>query len=265
MAVLERLSCTKIEKIILRGIKRASRFFSLVQPGDRIIIACSGGADSFTLTRLFPLAFRGWNEANVEFIPVHIDGGEPYEKERLESIAEFSKRYGLEIRIVKADIYSKAFSESNPFSPCFTCSRLRKKALLEEAQRLKVNKIALAHHFDDLIETFLLNIFFSREISTMMPNQPLFDGKYHIIRPLVFISETYLKRYAYLHSFPISPYRCPFASLSKRRFVKVLLKALEKKFPGIKKNLYLSLYNVKLDYLLAKYSSRIDVDKQLEF
>ncbi|MGB9561184.1 MAG: tRNA lysidine(34) synthetase, partial [bacterium] len=183
-------------------------------------------------------------------------GGEPYERERVNSILAFSERYGIDIRIVKADIYNKAFSNLNPFSPCFTCSRLRRKALFEEASRVGANKVALAHHFDDTIETLFINIMFGREISTMMPKQSLFDGRYHIIRPLVFISESYLKRYARLLSFPVTPYNCPFALKSKRGFVKRLLSALERKFPGIKRNIYYALYNVKLDYLLAKYSPK---------
>jgi len=252
MASPHKLATSKLEQVILRSIRKADKTFSLFKPGDRVIVGCSGGADSFTLIRLLGAPQLPWHKY-VEIIPIYVAGGEPGENERIKSIREFSARTGIDILITHREIYPLAFSEKNPFSPCFTCSRLRRKALFEETERLGANKVALAHHRDDIIETLFLNIFFGREISTMLPNQPLFNGKYHIIRPLAFVSESYLKEYAKRHAFPITPYRCPFADQSKRKFIKELLLDLERRFPGTKNNIFLALFHPKQDYLLGKF------------
>lgn len=111
------------------------------------------------------------------------------------------------------------------------------------------NKIALGHHKDDVIETLLINMFFGREISTMMPNQELFDGKFHIIRPLVYIWEKRLKAYAARNDFPTFENPCPTADKTHRTQIKNLLNDLNRKNKLLKENIFKSLSHVKHDYL----------------
>ena len=115
----------------------------------------------------------------------------------------------------------------NRKNPCFLCSRLRSKRLFEIAAEQGCNKIALAHHRDDIIETLLINMFYGREISTMVPNQAIFGGKLHIIRPLAYIREALVKQYARERQFPVVENLCPSSKSSKRVYIKDLLNELE--------------------------------------
>jgi len=130
------------------------------------------------------------------------------------------------------------------------CSRLRRKRLFELADEKGCNKIALAHHKDDIIETLLLNIFYSREISTMMPKQSVFGGKLHIIRPLAYIREPLIKRYGKERAFPVIENRCPTSRNSRRSYIKNLLDTMEKDNRKVRENIFKAMKHVKPDYLL---------------
>lgn len=121
--------------------------------------------------------------------------------------------------------------------------------MIELAERFGCQKIALGHHKDDVIETLFINILFGRQISTMMPNQELFKGKFHIIRPLVYIWEKKIKEFAAQNDFPTFANLCPSAGLTKRTYVKTLLLNLEKDYRGTRENIFKSLQHVKPEYL----------------
>ncbi|MGE5799288.1 MAG: ATP-binding protein, partial [Syntrophaceae bacterium] len=142
-----------------------------------------------------------------------------------------------------------AHSEVNRKNPCFLCSRLRRRRIFEIADARGCNKIALAHHRDDMIETMLLNMFYSREISTMMPKQQIFGGTLHIIRPLAYIREELVKKFARERQLPVVGNRCPTSGNSRRRYIKELLNALEKDNRLIRDNLFRAMKNVKKDYM----------------
>ena len=144
----------------------------------------------------------------------------------------------------------EAHLPENSKNPCFLCSRWRREKLYEIADQLDCSKIAMAHHRDDIIETFLMNIFFSREISTMVPKQPVFKGRFHIIRPLAYIEEKLLQQYAWKNNFPVIDNPCPENRQSKRRFIKDLLKQLELEEPTVNHNIFQALKNVKPEFLL---------------
>ena len=112
------------------------------------------------------------------------------------------------------------------------------------------NKIAFAHHKDDIIETLLLNIFYAREISTMMPSQSIFGGELHIVRPLLYIREDLVKKYAREQQLPVIENSCPTSKTSRRMFIKKLLNEMEKENKDIKENIFKAMGNVKMDYLL---------------
>ncbi|MFH1113722.1 MAG: ATP-binding protein, partial [Pseudomonadota bacterium] len=135
-------------------------------------------------------------------------------------------------------------------SPCFLCSRMRRKRLFELARDYRCNKVALAHNRDDVIETLLLNIFFAREISTMLPSQTYFRGEFNLIRPLAYIEESLLKRFASESCLPVIENPCPTAGKTKREYIKDLLKKLEADHRGLKENIFKAMKHVKPDYLL---------------
>jgi tRNA 2-thiocytidine biosynthesis protein TtcA len=237
------------EKEIRSLMGRAIHRFGLIQDRGRILVGVSGGKDSLTLLHLLHER-RKRVQTHYDLIPVHIALG--FNSERANTLKDFFEREGLSYHIEFTDIGKRANSSENRENPCFLCSWERRKRLFQLAYRLKCNKVALGHHKDDLIETLLLNIFYSGEISTMVPIQTLFKGKITLIRPLVLIEEKKIERFARELGLPFGPSGCPHSGRTKRREVKELIETLGKKNRKVKGNIFRSLSNIKLDYLLCK-------------
>jgi len=238
------------EKEIRSLIGKAIHRFGLVQDGDRILVGVSGGKDSLTLLNLLQERQKRV-PIDYELIPVHIDLG--FDSGRAEVLKGFFEMHGLPYHIEFTDIGRKANSSENRENPCFLCSWERRKQLFHLAHRLKCNKIALGHHKDDIIETLLLNIFYSGEISTMLPLQTLFKGKITLIRPLALLEEKKIERFAREMELPFGPSGCPSSGKTKRREVKELIESLEKKNRRVKGNIFRSLSNIKMDYTFSKW------------
>ena len=223
--------------------------FNMIQPGDRILLGISGGVDSFVLLKMLT-GRKVFVTSDFSVIAVHIDlGFTAPDYSHLEIIEAYLRENNYQYHIEKTEIGLYAHSEKNKKNPCFTCSRWRRKRMLELANEFGCNKIALGHHKDDVIETLLINIFFSREISTMMPNQELFKGKFHIIRPFVYIWEHKLKEYGKRNNMPSFENPCPSSNKTRRALVKNLLDDLNKTNKLVKENIFKSLRHVKHDYL----------------
>jgi tRNA 2-thiocytidine biosynthesis protein TtcA len=234
----------------IRGLMgKAIHRFGLIEDGDRILVGVSGGKDSLTLLHLLNER-RKRVPIRYELIPVHIDLG--FNSGRTEILKDYFESRGLSYHIEFTNIGKRANSSENRENPCFLCSWERRKRLFYLAQHFKCNKIALGHHKDDIIETFLLNIFYSAEISTMLPLQTLFKGKITLIRPLALIEEKKIERFAKEMSLPFGPGGCPVSGKTKRKEVKELIEALEKKNRKIRGNIFRSLSNIKMEYLLLK-------------
>ena len=221
--------------------------------GDRVLVGVSGGADSLTLLKLItgPLLFV----PKPEFVlAAYVDLGFEGTNGKLEEkMAEYLKGEGVQYRIEKSNIGLLSHSDYNrKASPCFLCSRLRRRKLFELAREYKCNKLALAHNKDDVIETLLLNIFFGREISTMIPYQSYFQGEFYMIRPLAYTEEALLKRFAREAELPVMDNPCPTANTTKRQYIKDLIKRLDQEHRGVKENIFKAMSHVKPDYLLSK-------------
>ncbi len=171
---------------------------------------------------------------------------------RTEILKNFFETRDLPYHIEFTHIGRRANSPENRENPCFLCSWERRKCLFHLAHRFKCNKIALGHHKDDIIETLLLNIFYSAEISTMVPLQTLFKGKITLIRPLALLEEKKIERFAREMGLPFGPSGCPSSGKTKRKVVKDLIEALSKRDPRVKGNIFRALSNIKLDYTLLK-------------
>jgi tRNA 2-thiocytidine biosynthesis protein TtcA len=227
---------------------KAIHRYGLIQDGDRILVGVSGGKDSLTLLQLLQER-RARVPIDYELVGVHIDLG--FDSGRVEILKDFFKSQDLPYHIELTDIGRRANSRENRENPCFLCSWERRKRLFRLAHQLKCNKIALGHHKDDIIETLLLNIFYSAEISTMLPLQPLFKGKITLIRPLVLIEEKKIERFAQEMDLPFAPSGCPSSGKTKRKEIKELIEAAQMKNRRVKGNIFRSLSNVKLDYTLT--------------
>jgi tRNA 2-thiocytidine biosynthesis protein TtcA len=183
-------------------------------------------------------------------IAAHIDLG--FLSGGADLLKEFFEAKKIAYHIEPTRIAELANGPDNRENPCFLCSWERRKRIFSLAQRFGCNKVAFGHHKDDIIETLLLNIFYSAEISTMLPIQPMFKGKITIIRPLALLEERKIERFAREMDLPYFPCGCPASGRSKRREIKELVSALEKKNRRIKGNIFRSLSNIKLEYTLMK-------------
>jgi tRNA 2-thiocytidine biosynthesis protein TtcA len=225
----------------------------MLSEGDRVLVGVSGGADSLTLLKLItgPLLFV----PEPEFVmAVYVDMGfEGTNGQPALQLRSHFEREGYNYQIVNTDIGPLAHSDYNrKASPCFLCSRMRRKRLFELAKKFHCNKLAFAHNKDDVIETLLLNVFFGREISTMIPYQPFFKGDFCLMRPLAYTEEHFLKRFAREAQLPVLENPCPTAKNTKRKYIKDLIKKLDEDHRGVKENIFKAMRHVKPDYLLTK-------------
>ena len=247
-AMVKKDKNTKLFLHLKKWLEKAVLDYKMIEEGDRLLIGVSGGADSFALLDLLdsPMIFV----PGFSFIAVNIDMGFDPDYVAYNQLEKYLRENNYSYVMEKTDIGLLAHSDHNKKNPCFLCSRLRRKRIFEIADAEGCNKIAFAHHRDDIIETLLINMFYGREISTMMPNQSIFDGKLHIIRPLAYLKEELVKKYSRERQFPAAKNYCPTSLTSKRVYVKNLLNDLERDNKEIRENIYKAMSHVKPDYLL---------------
>lgn len=239
---------TKLHKELLARIDKAVLEYNMFESGDYILVAVSGGADSMALLDL--LAHRVRYISGVNLSAVYVDMGFAQDQERMDLMQEYYKLCGVTGRVLKTEIGPYAQSDANRENPCFLCTRLRRKKIFQTADQLGCNKIAWGHHKDDIVETLLLNMFYNREISTMPPKLKMFQGKFHILRPLLYIEEELLKKHVTERGLPIFDQNCPSDGYTKRQYTKELLKQIEKEIPGVRENIFNSMKRVESRYLL---------------
>lgn len=211
------------------------------------MVGLSGGKDS--LTMMWVLKERlARIPVHYDLFAVYIDPG--FKGGFSRTLEKYCQESGYKLRVEYTDYGIVGHSEKNRENPCFLCSRLRRKRLFEIADELGCNKLALGHHKDDIIETLFLNMCYAGEISTMIPSQTFFKGRFTVIRPLAFVGENLIRRFAKKQNFPgfINP--CPSAGASKRHEIKVFLKQLYRGNPKIKGNIFRAMSNVNNEYLL---------------
>jgi tRNA 2-thiocytidine biosynthesis protein TtcA len=239
----------RLEKRLLSEVARASHDFSLLEAGDRVLVAVSGGKDSHALLYLLREIQR---RAPFDFslIAVNIDQGHPGFPTRV--LPEYFEREGYPYEIITEDTYA-VVTEKIPEGKtyCSLCSRLRRGILYTTAVRLNATKIALGHHRDDMIETLMLNLFYSGQIKTMPPRLRSDDGRNVVIRPLAYSSEEDIRAFAETKGFPIIPCDlCGSQDNLQRRQVKELLNQLSQKNPKVRSNIFAALGNIRPSHLL---------------
>lgn len=233
---------------INRAMGQAIHQYGMIMDGDRIALAVSGGKDSLSLLTLLVDRLR---RAPVSYSlhPIYIDPG--FGGGFSVALAEHCDTLGLTLTCELTDHGLEAHKPEHNVNPCFICSRLRRKRLFELTAELGCRTLALGHNKDDIIETLLINMFYSGQISTMMPHQPMFNGEITVIRPLYLAEEGDMVRFAAEQELPVFTNPCPSATASKRSEIRSLLKSLYTTNPHIKGNIFRSLSHVRLDYLLT--------------
>ena len=241
-----------IERDIRRLVGKAIHRYRLIEDGDRILVALSGGKDSMVMLHVLHER-RARVPINYELKVLTVDLG--YDGVNFEVLQRYMRDRGCDYTLKRTQIGPLAQSTFNRENPCFLCARLRRKVFFETAHELGCNKVALGHTKDDIIETFLLNTFYGGEISTMIPHQVLFGGTLAIIRPLALVEEDTVRAYAQLRDLPEVQDGCPTRGSTRRGQIKYLLGELDKTDRRIKKNIFAALSNVKGEYLLNGYGS----------
>jgi tRNA 2-thiocytidine biosynthesis protein TtcA len=236
-----------VTKEMKRLMGKALHSRNMIQDGDHVLVAVSGGKDSLSLLWLLrerlarvPIQYR--------ITAVHVDPG--FGANSADRMQAFFSGQGFESRVVKGDFGPLAHSPENRENPCFLCSRMRRKVLFETARDLGCNKIAFGHHKDDVIETFFLNVFYGASVSTMKPVQEFFGGKLFVIRPLFMIESDLIRRYFRFMGWQEVDLGCPTAGSSKREEIKALLKQIYRGNKKVRGNIFHALQNVNPEYLL---------------
>lgn len=237
-----------------RQLRRTIEAHELLSPGDKVLVAVSGGKDSLTLLDLL----EGWTRGApaVELVAVHLDQGQPgYDGAPLR---RFLEARGVPFEILREDTYSVVVDKLEPGqTQCSLCSRLRRGILYSAAERLGANKLALGHHRDDALETFLLNLFYAGKLQTLPPKYRTDDGRFEVIRPLVECAERDIAAYAGERAFPILPCNlCGSQEGMRRDAMGALLSQLERDNPHVRAIMLNALGNVSPTHLMDKDLAR---------
>lgn len=248
MALMEDRLFTRIKNRVGRAIAD----YNLIEEGDRIAVAVSGGKDSYTLLHILE-TLRKRAPVRYEIMAINIDSG--YPGFRADIIEEHLREHGFAAHMEKTDHYGIIKEKRRPDSSyCSICARLKRGVLYGLAQRYNCNKLALGHHMDDFIETLLLNQFFVGSLKAMAPSMLADNGLTTVIRPLVYVPEEDIIPFSRNNRFPVVCCCCPVCGSAdqQRKRMKELLNTLEKENPFVKKSLLKALANVQPRYLLDR-------------
>ncbi len=239
---------TRLYRLLLAKMAQTIQRYDLLAPSDRILVAVSGGKDSMALWQLLRDYCKSI-EPKISLYAAHIDAGFSNGTELQRELTDYFQQQDMELIVCQENFGVRVLQANQTKNPCFLCSRARRKSLYQLANRLHCNRIALAHQRDDVIETFLLNVFYSREIATMLAKQPVFAGRFYLIRPLWEIEESMLRSLAKERQYPLFKNPCPIAGKSKRQNVKEIIQRLELENGHVKDSLFRSLFHVNQQFL----------------
>lgn len=241
---------TQFAKTLTKQFARAVNEYALIENGDSIAVCISGGKDSTLMAALFK-DYQSYSQ--MDFSVKYLAMNPGYSDENMALIRENAERIGIELCEYKTEIFRHTADTRD--NPCFMCSKMRRGHLYKQAQAMGCNKIALGHHFDDVIESILMGMLYGGQVQTMMPR--LFAQNYEgmqLIRPMYFIRERDVIEWQRANDFTFAPCGCALAKRedgSKRAEIKQLISRLSAENPQIEQNIFRSVHNVRLDRIIS--------------
>ena len=225
---------------LLSHTRKAVDEYQMIQEGDHIAVGISGGKDSLTL--LYALhGLKRFYPNHFELSAITVDLG--YDQCEFTPIKELCREMEIPYRIVKTDIAQILFEERKEKNPCSLCAKMRKGALNQAVKEIGCNKIAYAHHKDDIIETMILSLFFEGRFYSFSPKTYLDRMDLTVIRPIMFVDEADVIGFKNKYNLPVVKSACPVDGYTKRQYAKDLLADLNRQHPGIKQRMFTAILN----------------------
>ncbi len=241
---------TVYRKNIWNKFVKAVNEYEMIEKGDKIAIGVSGGKDSLLLVKLFH-ELKKDRSRQFEFKAVSLNPG--FRQSDLDNFKKNLEKLNIDCEIIDTDIWKIANEKAKDY-PCFLCAKMRRGILYRKVEEYGFNKLTLGHHFDDVIETTMINMFYAGTVKTMTPKVKSTSGKLTLIRPLIYVREADIIEYTKENGIRAMNCGCTIEAgktSSKRREVKELLASLEEKNPGIKQSIFNSVKNINLDYVFG--------------
>jgi tRNA 2-thiocytidine biosynthesis protein TtcA len=235
-----------VERKVRRLVGKSIQRYQLIDPGDRILVALSGGVDSTALLWILHERLRRI-PTPYKLAALQVTLG--FDGEDCAPVQSWVGSLGIPVHVYHSTFGLEAHGPENRENPCFLCARRRRATLFTEARRLGCTKIAFGHNLDDLIETFLMNILYGSQIAAMLPRQPFFGGEITVIRPLALLDSDTIRRFHRARGLPWTSNPCPSKNKGKRQEIRVILQGLYRKNRKIRGNILNAMHNVNLEYL----------------
>ena len=244
-------------KRVLSHVRRAVDDYSMIKEGDKVAVGVSAGKDSLTL--LCALAeLRRFYPNKFELIAITVDMG--FEGTDFSSIQALCDELGVEYHIIETQISKVIFDVREEKNPCSLCAKMRRGALYSGARALGCTSVALGHHFDDVVETFMLNLFYEGRIGCFQPVTYLTKTEITLIRPMIYMPEKDVRYFAGKNTLPVVKSTCPADGNTEREEMKQLLRALEKENKGLRYKIFGAIQRGEVDGF--KYISRMQGMKE---
>ena len=240
---------------MLSRLRRGISTYKLIRDGDKIAVGVSGGKDSVTLLKLLA-EYQKFSPEKFELIAITVDlkfKGEPTDFSPIQTLCD---QLGVKYYIESTDIGQIVFDLRKETNPCALCSKMRKGALYGKVKELGFNKIAIGHHSDDLIDTFLLSLFYEGRLSTFAPKSYLDKSDLTLIRPMIMVQEHEVTSYS--KTLPIVDSCCPANKQTKREYVKNVITDLSKEVKNVREMIFTALTHPERYNLFDKFEKQID-------
>ena len=229
---------------VLSYVRRACEDYDMIRPGDRIAVGVSGGKDSLTL--LCALAeMRRFYPNPFEVVAITVDMGFP--NTDFAPIEALCRELNVPYHIVKTDIYDIIFNVRKEKSPCALCSKMRRGALHNAAREQGCEVVALGHHYDDVVDTFMLNLFYEGRIGCFQPVTDLSRVGVRVIRPLIYLPEKQVRTFISKEALPVVKSECPADGNTQRTEMNDLINALDRKSPGLRHRIFGAIQRADVD------------------